>query len=78
LIVCSATGSKGTTRTVIVQGSDPYGLTANIAAGIAFLIDSGKVRPAGAVSPSMVAGHQTIVDITSEAGVSWSVSGGEK
>lgn len=73
VIVCKATGAGGS-RTVTVQGGDPYGLTALIAARIAALIDSGQAQPVGATAPSMVAGFQTIIDLTSEAAVDWSVS----
>jgi short subunit dehydrogenase-like uncharacterized protein len=72
-IKCHATSTLGR-RTVTVEGADPYGLTAQIAARVASLIDSGNVRLAGPLSPSMASGPQTIVDLTTEAGASWSVS----
>ena len=63
-------------RRVSVAGRDPYGLTATIAAHIAFLLHEGNVANIGTVTPSMVAGPQAIVESTSAAGVSWTV--GEK
>ena len=61
-------------RKVAVAGRDPYGLTAVVAAYVASLLDLGKVDNVGAIAPSMVAGTKAIIDATTAAGVSWSVS----
>lgn len=54
-----------------VVGADPYGLTAELAVGIALrLIDDANHR-AGALSPSMVTGAGHIKEIAASVGVSW-------
>lgn len=61
-------------RTVTIAGRDPYGLTATIAAQIASLLDAGDVENTGAITPSMVAGPTAILEWTSAAGVTWTLS----
>ena len=73
--IVSTARRGGNHRTVSVTGRDPYGLTAIIAAHVACLLDKGKVKNAGAIAPSMVAGTRSIIDATTAAGVSWTISG---
>jgi short subunit dehydrogenase-like uncharacterized protein len=58
---------------VTVKGYDPYLLTAIIISDLACHLDSAEQNkpPSGPVSPSMVAGYQRIVDITTRAGAVW-------
>lgn len=69
-LMCEA--SRGEDRhAVVVQGRDPYGLTATIAVAIAsHLLEHGAAQ-AGALSPAMIAGPELIVESTRAAGVTW-------
>ncbi|MGH9760343.1 MAG: saccharopine dehydrogenase family protein, partial [Blastocatellia bacterium] len=73
VILCEARRNRGSRR-VVVKGRDPYGLTARIAARAAQLIETGKVENTGGLSPSMLAGHEEIVRVTSAEGVKWEVT----
>jgi short subunit dehydrogenase-like uncharacterized protein len=69
-ILCEAR-RDGDSRTVTVQGKDPYGLTAAVIVALAkHLLEKGTEN-VGAISPAMVAGEQLIVSTTEESGVSW-------
>ncbi|HYM00569.1 MAG TPA: hypothetical protein VEZ90_16560 [Blastocatellia bacterium] len=65
--------SGGDVRTVMVEGRDPYGLTAKIASAIGRLLHDGKAESSGGLSPAMVAGPHKIVDLVSAEGVTFSV-----
>ncbi len=71
-ILCTARAGTRQ-RSVSITGRDPYGLTARIASHFASLLHDGACAVAGALSPSMVAGPQVIVEATGTAGVSWKV-----
>lgn len=67
-IVCAARRNQEQHK-VIVQGCDPYGLTATIIVALAkHLLEKGTEN-VGAISPAMVAGEQLIVSATEESGV---------
>ena len=68
ILCCNRNGDS-----VTIKGHDPYLLTAIIISDLACHLDSAeqnKLSP-GPVSPSMVAGYQRIVDITTRAGAVW-------
>jgi short subunit dehydrogenase-like uncharacterized protein len=71
-ILCTARAGNQD-RSVAITGCDPYGLTARIAAHFAFLLHNGAAAGSGALSPSMVAGPQAIIEATGAAGVLWKV-----
>ncbi|MCS6803574.1 MAG: saccharopine dehydrogenase NADP-binding domain-containing protein [Acidobacteriota bacterium] len=69
-VVCEA--SRGEDRhAVIVQGRDPYGLTATIAVAAASHLLRHGAAETGALSPAMIAGPELIVESTRAAGVTW-------
>jgi short subunit dehydrogenase-like uncharacterized protein len=56
---------------VVVEGRDPYGLTAIIAVALASHLLKEEPREVGAVSPAMIAGPALIVERARAAGVTW-------
>ena len=71
-VFCIGTAS-GEKRPITVLASDPYGLTAVIAAGVATHMEQQGSEAFGPVAPSMVAGYQLIKELTESSGTVWQV-----
>ncbi len=69
-IVCEARRDEDR-RAVIVQGHDPYGLTAVVAVALAGYLLKVEPRDVGALSPAMIAGAEAIIESTRARGVTW-------
>ncbi|HEU4390141.1 MAG TPA: saccharopine dehydrogenase NADP-binding domain-containing protein [Blastocatellia bacterium] len=71
-IICSARGATGNRR-VVVQGTDPYGLTAVLAGTVAQAMMGDDFKGRGCLSPSMVGGPELIRGCTESHGARWLV-----
>lgn len=73
-ILCRAKAAEQQ-RQVIIEGCDPYGVTAAVAAAVAERLSRHEPASIGAVSPSMIAGPELIVESLRAEGVSWDYAG---
>jgi short subunit dehydrogenase-like uncharacterized protein len=71
-ILCLVRGDARSRR-VVVQGTDPYGLTAVVAARVAEVMGQNEFNSGGALSPAMVGGPELIRSCTEGLGAKWAV-----
>jgi short subunit dehydrogenase-like uncharacterized protein len=69
-VLCIGANDAGRAA-MLVRASDPYRLTAVIAAGVAAHVEANGPALFGPLAPSMVAGHRLIQELTEPAGGSW-------
>jgi short subunit dehydrogenase-like uncharacterized protein len=69
-IVARATGTAGQTAETVVQGPDPYGLTAVMSVSIAERLASGEAG-SGALAPAQVVDPAEFLDSLADRGVKW-------
>ncbi|HEY9867929.1 MAG TPA: SDR family NAD(P)-dependent oxidoreductase [Candidatus Obscuribacterales bacterium] len=69
-VLCIGANDSGS-GAVLVSASDPYRLTAILAAGVAAHVEVNAPAMFGPLAPSMVAGYRLIQALTEPAGASW-------
>ncbi|HEV2132406.1 MAG TPA: saccharopine dehydrogenase NADP-binding domain-containing protein [Longimicrobiaceae bacterium] len=72
LVLAEAVDAEGRERRVVVQGHDPYGLTAAIAVeGAARVLDAARSGKAGVLTPAQVLEPRAFLDGLATRGVEW-------